>query len=63
MLQEVTVVQLRQDIKIATIDIRKTAKLKLPDCIIAATAKALGLPLLTSDKSFERVDGILILDY
>jgi predicted nucleic acid-binding protein len=29
--------------------IRKTTKLKLPDCIVAATGKVLGAVLLTSD--------------
>ncbi len=62
-LQTITIVPLRQDIKETTIDVRRNAKLKLPDSIIAATAKALALPLITSDKGFERVDGIILLDY
>jgi predicted nucleic acid-binding protein len=62
-LQSLTIVPLRQDVKEETIDIRRTARLKLPDSIIAATARVLGLPLVSADKSFERVGGIVLLSY
>ncbi|MBK9763164.1 MAG: type II toxin-antitoxin system VapC family toxin [Flavobacteriales bacterium] len=38
-----------------TIDIRKQTGLKLPDCLIAATAAYLNMPLVTGDKHFEKL--------
>jgi len=35
-----------------TIDLRQSCKLKLPDAIIAATAKFLNIPVFTADKVF-----------
>jgi predicted nucleic acid-binding protein len=45
----ITVVDLNPLIKKETIAIRRTAKIKLPDCIIAATSIVLGATLLTRD--------------
>jgi predicted nucleic acid-binding protein len=45
----VTVVDIDPRIKNETISIRRTTKIKLPDCIIAATSIALGATLLTHD--------------
>ncbi len=41
------VIELEQSIKLRTADIRKTYKIKLPDAIIAATALAYNLTLIT----------------
>jgi predicted nucleic acid-binding protein len=45
----VTVVDIDPRIKSETIAIRRTSKIKLPDCIIAATSIALKATLLTHD--------------
>ena len=37
------------------IDLRKRHGLKVPDCLIAATAIQLDVPLVSSDKHFERL--------
>ena len=37
------------------IDFRKQTGLKLPDCLIAATAAYLNMPLVTGDKHFDRL--------
>lgn len=37
------------------IDFRKQTGLKLPDCIIAATAAYLNMPLVTGDKGFDKL--------
>ena len=37
------------------IDFRKQTGLKLPDCLIAATAAYLNKPLVTGDKHFDRL--------
>lgn len=44
-----------QKVKLATIQIRKENKLKLPDAFVAATALALNLPILSADKVFKKV--------
>jgi predicted nucleic acid-binding protein len=45
----VTVVNIDRRIKNETIAIRRSTKIKLPDCIIAATSIVLGATLLTND--------------
>jgi predicted nucleic acid-binding protein len=53
-----------QTITDLTIELRRKEGLKLPDAIIAATAKYLNLPLLTADKDFSKIKDIdcLLLD-
>ena len=56
-------VDLNEEIKEITINIRKSTGLKIPDAIIAASALALDLPLLTNKlKDFQKVDFLKILD-
>ena len=49
-LNEIRVILLDDDVITATIEYRKKLKLKIPDAIISATAKVLGLTLITADK-------------
>jgi hypothetical protein len=44
-----------QGLKSIGIELRKRHGLKLPDCLIAATAIQLDLPLVTSDRHFDRL--------
>ena len=54
---------LTEEIKIATIQLRKSTGLKIPDAVIAATALTQAVPLLTNNlKDFEKVDFLKILD-
>ena len=48
-LDKITVVGLDNNIKELAIALRKNYKLKLPDAIVAATAKSLNANLLTND--------------
>jgi len=58
-----TVFNLNEGIIIKSIEIRKTYRLKLPDAIIAATAVANDLILLTRNtKDFERVTALKSID-
>ena len=50
-INEIEVVYISDEIIEMTIDYRKTVKLKIPDAIIAATAKVKELTLVTADKS------------
>jgi predicted nucleic acid-binding protein len=54
---------LTEEIKIVTIQLRKSTGLKIPDAVIAATAITQAVPLLTNNlKDFEKVDFLKILD-
>jgi len=46
-----------------TICFRRGYKLKLPDSIAATSAHINSLPLLTADRSFQRIDGLNIFLY
>jgi predicted nucleic acid-binding protein len=56
-LDGITVVPLNDEVEAEAIKIRRASKIKLPDCIIAATAIVLDAALLTRD------DGLLKLDW
>lgn len=43
-------------IKETTIDLRKKYSVKLPDAIIASTSIVYGIPLVTSDKGFSKIE-------
>ena len=50
------IIDLTEDVKNETIALRRSVKLKLPDCIVAATAIVLDSVLLTADKELLRLD-------
>jgi hypothetical protein len=50
-------------IKEKAIQIRKENPIKLPDCIIAATAEYLQAPLLTNDEHFKKIKPLIHLYY
>jgi len=52
-IKECIVIDINEEIKQEVIALRKVNKLKLPDCIILATARFLGLSLITSDIDFK----------
>lgn len=57
------IIELNTDIKRMAIQVRKKSGLKLPDCIIAASAEFEGLSLLTADTDFNRLKSLNILQY
>ena len=65
LLQDCEIFPLTDAIKNETIKLKQHYAMKLPDAIIAATAKMHNLLLITADKDFKKLDGyinILILD-
>ena len=48
--ERILTVELTSEIKKETIALRRSARLKIPDCIIAATAIVQNIALLTADK-------------
>jgi predicted nucleic acid-binding protein len=59
-LSEFRIIYIDDAIKNEAISLRKQYGLKLPDCIIAATAISLNLPLITADKQFKKVSNLLL---
>ena len=62
-LSELTIENISEEIKKATIEIRKSTNLKLPDCIIAATSLTLSIPIISSDKHLSSVPMLDIVLY
>ena len=62
-LADFIIVQIDDEIRDQTIEIKKSTHLKLPDSIIAATAIVLDIPFVTSDKQFRTVMNLNLLFY
>ena len=63
LLENCFIVDISQEIKDLTIELRKKSRLKLPDAIVAATAFSLKLPLLTADKHFTSIEELSVILY
>lgn len=63
LLNNCLIVDITKEIKERTIEIRKKSNLKLPDAIIAASAFAFNIPLITADRSFRTVDELEVIIY
>ncbi|ELR68863.1 Putative nucleic acid-binding protein [Fulvivirga imtechensis AK7] len=63
LLNNCTIIELKQEIKELTIEFRKRYRLKLPDSIIAASAYFHKLPLITADKEFHKLEEMNIILY
>ena len=64
LLNNCKIIDLNHTIKEIAISIKQKYSIELSDAIIAATAKALDLQLVTADKGFKKIEGIdiVILD-
>ncbi|HEX6983207.1 MAG TPA: type II toxin-antitoxin system VapC family toxin [Balneolaceae bacterium] len=62
-LKDCVIVDINHSIKTHTIDIRKQSGIKLPDAIIAATARSEFMPLLSADKEFKKVKNLQLFSY
>lgn len=51
-----SVIPIEDTIKEKTIELRKKYNIKLPDAIIAASSIESGLPLVTADKGFQKIE-------
>lgn len=60
---ECTVVDINNAIKQEVIELRKASKIKLPDCIIAASSIYMDIPLISADGYFKKIDTINLLHY
>jgi len=57
-LDDCTIIEMNAQIKQTCIKIRQKYKMKIPDAIIAATAIINKIPLITSDRDFEKIKEI-----
>jgi predicted nucleic acid-binding protein len=62
-LEECSIMDFNEGIKNITIDLRRNYKLKLPDAIIAATAIFLGIPLISADSHFDKINDLIFVKY
>jgi predicted nucleic acid-binding protein len=62
-LADFIVVNINDEIRDQTIEIKKHSNLKLPDSIIAATAIILNIPFVTSDKQFRTITNLNLVYY
>jgi hypothetical protein len=62
-IQDATVIELEQEIKSKTAEIRKANKIKLPYAIIAATAIVYNLTIITRNTAdFKNIDGLITIN-
>jgi len=62
-LDDCVVIDLNEHIKSKTVQLRRQYGLKLPDCIIAATACYLGIPIFSADTDFLPIKEIDLMVY
>ncbi|WP_396158685.1 type II toxin-antitoxin system VapC family toxin [Flavobacterium sp.] len=62
-LSNCTLIPLNNEIKEICIDLKQKSKSKTPDAIVAASALFLGIPLITADKGFEKIDNLDLFLY
>jgi predicted nucleic acid-binding protein len=61
LLKDCEIINFNSIIKEIAISLRQRQLVKIPDAIIAATAKSFDLPLVTADKDFKKIEGIDII--
>ena len=61
LLKECDIVSFNDTIKQIAISIKQKYTIELSDAIIAATAKALDLQLVTADRGFKKIEGVDIV--
>ena len=63
LLSECVIIDINSAIKQVTIDLRRRYKLRLPDCLVAATALYLDLPIFTADSDFKKFEELNLIYY
>ena len=54
------ILQITEDVKESTIQVRRKQRVKLPDAIISSTAMMYGVPLITADTGLFNIDGLQV---
>ncbi len=63
MLENCVIIDINNKIKQEVINLRRKHSVKLPDCIVAATALYMDIPLITSDKGFNKIEELNLMLY
>jgi predicted nucleic acid-binding protein len=63
LLSQCVIIDINSEIKSRVIKIRRDHKIRLPDCIVIATALYLDLPLITADEEFKKVLELNLIYY
>jgi predicted nucleic acid-binding protein len=63
LLNQCVILDINAEIKSMVLNIRRNYKIKLPDCIIIATALYLDLPLITADVEYKKVEELNLIYY
>lgn len=63
MLENCVIIDINNKIKQEVINLRRKYSVKLPDCIVAATAMHMDIPLITSDKGFNKIEELNLMLY
>ncbi len=61
LLDDCILFEMNAEIRKIAIELRQLYKIKTPDAIIAATAKYVQMPLVTSDRDFKNISGIELI--
>jgi predicted nucleic acid-binding protein len=61
LLNDCIIIDFNETIKEQTRSLKQKYSVKTPDAIIAATAKAFNLPLITADKGFKKIEDIEVV--
>jgi predicted nucleic acid-binding protein len=61
LLNDCEIIKLTNSIKEIAISLKQKYSVKIPDAIIAATAKSFDLPLITADIDLKKIEGVNIL--
>lgn len=61
-IEDANVLHITPDVVAHCVEIRRSLKIKTPDAIIAATAIAHKLTLITSDRDYKNIPGLKIID-
>lgn len=63
LLNQCVIIDINSEIKLKVIEIRKRYRIKIPDCIVIATALYLDLPIVTADADFKKVEELNLIFY
>jgi predicted nucleic acid-binding protein len=63
LISDCVIIDINTDIKELAIKIKRKYRLKLPDCIIAATSLYLNIPFITADTDFKLIKEIKLILY
>lgn len=62
-LSDCSIIPLSDKIKSEYVNLKRKYKVKLPDAVVASTAIALNIPLITADSDFKKINELVMISY